>query len=61
MTEKEMLAKLLKDNFWINEKPSHFKGPGLEWSWKEGYTVGDEDPELNRALIEWIKENNIDI
>lgn len=52
MTEKEMLKRLLENNFFIQEG-------GLSWSWKEMYTLKDEDPELNDILLTWLSENNI--
>jgi hypothetical protein len=51
MTEKEMLIELLK-NFYVTEE-------GLMYSWREDVSVGDQDKQLEKHLIEFIKENNI--
>lgn len=47
MTDREMLERLMKF-FWYDD---YEKEPGLEWSYREGTTLGHLDKELNDALV----------
>lgn len=52
--EKQLLIRLLQ-NFYV----SNFQEEDLCWQWQEDIPLSKLDPQLNKDLLEFFKENNI--
>jgi hypothetical protein len=54
MTDSELLKLLITRFFFVNNTG------GLEWVFREGHSLKDEDPDMNAELIEKFGLNYLD-